>query len=243
LIETDDDNAISWEEFEKFFVAAGTVPPPLLALPSLLYPVTGFTNESMAASKSMNKDLLRASGNSTNGRLDRSFQSTSTRHHRGTTGNGNGNDSSSNGSGNGKSNVSYVIEQCESEFTDTYRECMKSATGQCLISRLAPGQTYRFRVYGVNVDGVPGPKSESIVVHTMLETPAPPVLNTKSSSLPGMEKLLYSASLFPNKVTAFASPLSLSPPSLLSPLRSSAGDTVTTGCAEMERSERRLELT
>lgn len=160
LIESDDDNAISWEEFEKFFVGAG------------------FTNDSMAASKS-----LRNSGT---GRLD---QSTSR---------------NSKSASDSKSSVSYVIEQCESEFADTYRECMKSSVGQCLISRLSPGQTYRFRVYGVNVDGVPGPKSESIVVHTMIETPSPPVLNGKSTPVPGMDKLFYSNSVFPNKVALFA---------------------------------------
>lgn len=154
----------------------------------------------MDASKSLN-NALRVSGT---GRLDR----TSSRNMK---------------SSDPKSNVSYVIEQCESEFTDSYRECMKSTTGQCLISRLAPGQTYRFRVYGVNIDGVPGPKSESIVVHTMIETPSPPVLNTKSSSYPGMEKLLYCSSLFPNKVSEISLPLVKS----------------VIGCTSMERAKRR----
>ena len=97
-------------------------------------------------------------------------------------------------------NVSYVIEQCESELANTYRECMKNITGQCTISRLSPGQTYRFRVYGVNVDGVPGPKSESVIVHTMIETPTVPVLYGKSIPVTGMDKLFYSPSIFPTKV-------------------------------------------
>jgi hypothetical protein len=136
----------------------------------------------MAVSKSLN---LRNSGT---GKLDKSFQSTGR------------NPKAPAASSESSASVSYVIEQCESEFTDTYRECMKSSTGQCLISRLSPGQTYRFRVYGVNLDGVPGPKSESIVVHTMIETPGAPILNTKSFPLSGMEKLYDSNSVFPNKV-------------------------------------------
>jgi hypothetical protein len=136
----------------------------------------------MAVSKSLN---LRNSGT---GKLDKSFQSTA------------GGRNTTKPPPSESSSVSYVIEQCESEFTDTYRECMKSSTGQCLISRLSPGQTYRFRVYGVNLDGVPGPKSESIVVHTMIETPAAPMLNSKSCPLSGMEKLFDSNSVFPNKV-------------------------------------------
>jgi hypothetical protein len=152
-------------------------------VPRLLYNYLispGFTNDSMAASKSLN---LRNSGT---GRLDRSFQA-------------NGGATRAN-SESTKTAVSYVIEQCENEFNDTYRECMKSTSGQCLITRLSPGQTYRFRVYGVNVDGVPGPKSESVIVHTMLETPSPPVPNGKSVPVAGLEKLFVSSSVFPNKV-------------------------------------------
>lgn len=75
-----------------------------------------------------------------------------------------------------------------------------------MISRLEPGQSYRFRVYSLNAEGVPGPKSErqvqyqtylnifiilsyySVVVHTMLETPpnpsvAPSGLGTTSLNL------------------------------------------------------------
>lgn len=78
---------------------------------------------------------------------------------------------------------------------------MKSTVGQCTISRLSPGQTYRFRVYGVNVAGVAGPKSESVIVHTMIETPAAPTLNGKSIPVTGMNKLYISPSVFPTKVS------------------------------------------
>lgn len=144
----------------------------------------------MALSKSMN---LRNSGT---GKLNQSFQSTTnsiSRNNNNGSGSGNGNDVIN-------SNVSYIIEQCESELTDTYRECMKCLNGQCTISRLSPGQTYKFRVYGVNVDGVPGPKSEPVIVHTMIETPSAPTLNTKLISMDGMDKIFYSTSVYPTKV-------------------------------------------
>lgn len=80
---------------------------------------------------------------------------------------------------------------------------MKSINGQCTISRLSSGQTYRFRVYGVNVDGVPGPKSEPVIVHTMIETPSAPILNGKSTSVTGMDKLYISPSVYPTKVFLF----------------------------------------
>lgn len=69
------------------------------------------------------------------------------------------------------SKLTYVVEHCESEFNNTYKECLRTSLGQGSISRLRAGETYRFRVYALNVDGVEGPRSDTIVVHTMLETP------------------------------------------------------------------------
>jgi hypothetical protein len=98
-------------------------------------------------------------------------------------------------------NVSYVVEQCESELLGTYKECMKSSAGQCIITRLEPGHTYRFRVFGVNADGSAGPKSESVIVHTMLETPSAPVVQGSNIVPAGVtDKLFVNPSIQPNKV-------------------------------------------
>lgn len=78
--------------------------------------------------------------------------------------------------------IVYVIEKCESEFDDSYREVMRTTSGQAMVKGLEPGQSYRFRVYSVNADGLPGPSSPSVLVHTLLETPAAPLPATVSSS-------------------------------------------------------------
>ena len=79
-----------------------------------------------------------------------------------------------------KSGTTFIIEQCESEFHNTYKDCTKSTVGECTVNRLQPGHTYRFRVYGINVNGEKGPVSDSVVVHTMLETPPYPSVQLKS---------------------------------------------------------------
>lgn len=55
-----------------------------------------------------------------------------------------------------------------------YREVLRTTLGYGTITRLEPGQSYRLRVFSLNADEVPGPKSPDIIVHTLLETPAPP---------------------------------------------------------------------
>lgn len=165
-IEGDDDNVLSWDEFEKYFISAG------------------FTSDSIAISKSFG-DGMRASAVSTGGGMGGGASKASSH-----------------------AQVSYVIEQCESELTNVYKECMKSQAGQCTVSRLMAGHTYRFRVHGVNVDGESGPSSESVIVHTMVETPAPPVLYAKgelgstatvSTGAIGAD-LTSSTAIFPTKI-------------------------------------------
>ena len=56
--------------------------------------------------------------------------------------------------------VTYVVEKCESEFDDMYSVVVKTSLGQVMVARLEPGQSYRFRVYSLNAEGVPGPRSD-----------------------------------------------------------------------------------
>ena len=75
--------------------------------------------------------------------------------------------------GTGK-DLSYVVEQCKSELNATWSVVMNTSAGHCTVSRLKPGASYRFRVRSLNRDGVAGPCSEDVIVHTMLETPTAP---------------------------------------------------------------------
>ena len=53
---------------------------------------------------------------------------------------------------------------------------MRTTNGQATVSRLDPGKSYRFRIYSINIDGIRGPASPAVLVHTMLETPSAPTL-------------------------------------------------------------------
>lgn len=74
------------------------------------------------------------------------------------------------------SGLTYVLERCKNEFLGDYSEEVRTGAGQSVVHRLEPGVSYRFRVYAVNVDGVRGPSSPSVVVHAMLEVPVAPVV-------------------------------------------------------------------
>jgi hypothetical protein len=113
MIEGDDDNTLSWQEFESFFMSAG-------------WSATG---------------SVRGSTTSLLSPTDK-------------------------GDGSG---LVYVIERCQSELQEEYKELLRTGAGQGVIHRLEPGVSYRFRVYAVNVDGVSGPPSPSIVVHSLIE--------------------------------------------------------------------------
>ena len=67
-----------------------------------------------------------------------------------------------------------MVEQCESEFDDVYKEVLRTKSGQASLHRLQPGHTYRFRVRARNVEGEDSAPSASVVVHTLLETPPAP---------------------------------------------------------------------
>lgn len=90
---------------------------------------------------------------------------------------------------------------CESEIDNTYKECMRSALSQATVTRLEPGKACRFRVYAINVDNQPGAKSDSVVFHTMLETPRPPVLRSKEGGCyPVCPNVEFRDGVFPDKV-------------------------------------------
>jgi Ca2+-binding EF-hand superfamily protein len=86
--------------------------------------------------------------------------------------------------------IIYVIEKCESEFDDTYKEVLRTTSGQAMVKGLEPGQSYRFRVYSMNADGLPGPSSPSVLVHTLLETPAAPLPANNPAAIQARSLLL-----------------------------------------------------
>ena len=55
---------------------------------------------------------------------------------------------------------------CKAE--DRYVEVVRTTNGHATLTRLAPGESYRFRLYSLNVNGVGGPRSQPIIIHTLL---------------------------------------------------------------------------
>jgi Ca2+-binding EF-hand superfamily protein len=123
IIEGDDDNKLSWSEFEQFFMTAGWTSVP----GTTSRPLTASSGAMSTAESAANlKDIV------------------------------------------------YVVERCVSEFDAEYQEVVRTAAGEITVSRLDPGLSYRFRVYAINSSGKPGPKSDSVIVHTMIEIPPAP---------------------------------------------------------------------
>jgi len=56
---------------------------------------------------------------------------------------------------------------------------MRTTLGYGTLTRLDPGKSYRFRIHSLNADGVAGPPSAPVTVHTLVETPAAPVAPAK----------------------------------------------------------------
>ena len=139
MIEGDDDGALSWKEFESFFMSSG------------------WTSSSS----------VMGGGGSVRGSVT-SLHTTATI----TNENKKSTDASS--------GLTYVLERCKNEFLGDYSEEVRTGAGQTVVHRLEPGVSYRFRVYAVNVDGVRGPSSASVVVHAMLEVPVAPVVVLKN---------------------------------------------------------------
>jgi hypothetical protein len=70
--------------------------------------------------------------------------------------------------------TTYVIEQLGGD--GVYHDILKTSGGQGTINRLVPGETYKFRIYGLNQDGSPGPRSEEIILHMPFEAPPAPCI-------------------------------------------------------------------
>ena len=79
-----------------------------------------------------------------------------------------------------------MVERCKNEFLGEYVEEVRTCAGQTVVHRLEPGVSYRFRVYALNIDGVSGPPSPSVVVHAMLETPLAPCVVVRSLGCRGV---------------------------------------------------------
>lgn len=75
--------------------------------------------------------------------------------------------------------TTYTIEQFGAD--GEYHDIMRTTGGQGTINRLVPGETYKFRVYGLNEDGSAGPRSEEILLHMPYETPAAPYVALASA--------------------------------------------------------------
>jgi hypothetical protein len=41
--------------------------------------------------------------------------------------------------------TTYVVERCENEFLNEYKEVLRTSSGQGVVHRLLPGTSYRFR--------------------------------------------------------------------------------------------------
>ena len=140
-IEGDDDEDISWEEFQRFFLNAGWANSKFVAT----------QDHGSAAGSVANSQVLSESGRV-----------------------------APPGGGSLKAiKLSYAVEQCENELHDEYREVLRttSITGQGQLKHLQPGKSYRYRVVAFNSEGVAGPPSETIVVHTLIDTPAAPLVS------------------------------------------------------------------
>ena len=73
--------------------------------------------------------------------------------------------------------TTYVLEQCESEQLNQFRELLRTKFGEATLNGLHAGVSYRFRVYAINRDGRKSTPSASMVVNTLLETPRAPRLS------------------------------------------------------------------
>lgn len=79
--------------------------------------------------------------------------------------------------------TTYVLERCLSERDADYDEVLRTRFTEAAVNGLEPDSSYRFRVRAVNADGDISPPSKSVVINTLLETPAPPRLALVSETV------------------------------------------------------------
>ena len=70
--------------------------------------------------------------------------------------------------------TTYTIEQLGAD--GKYHDILRTSGGQGTINKLIPGETYKFRIYGINQDNTHGPRSEEIILHMPFESPAAPCI-------------------------------------------------------------------
>ena len=202
-IESDDDGQLSWKEFENFFMNAGwssgnnngegsMIGPTGSDAPDLadldITQEGDFNNNNNSNNNNHNttsnsRRPLSSSGNVLRGSREGSLGGSIRSKADGVGGGGSVVGSvlsSAQALARVSADVTYVVERCEDEFRDVYKKETSTTLGQATIHRLEPGMSYRFRVYALNTDGVEGPRSESIIVHTFVEIPATPCVVVKS---------------------------------------------------------------
>ncbi len=62
----------------------------------------------------------------------------------------------------GPAKLKYIVERCISEFDSRYETALETSSSQGTIAHLKPGQSYRFRVCSVNLEGERGPFSPPV---------------------------------------------------------------------------------
>ena len=182
MIECDDDGTLSWEEFRQYLLSSGWLGATLSVGPAGAMGSMGQSKDRTGGQTPLDRSRPPSRA-STPRRVPSSSAITlkpdplspnrSTPRGTLTTSSPVAAAILNSGSVNNK-NITYVIEQCESELNEVYKEVLKTTLGTCTVARLEPGKSYRFRVYGINTEGKAGPVSESIVAHTMIETPSTP---------------------------------------------------------------------
>jgi len=168
-MEADDDGVVRWKEFEAFFMNAG-------------WAAGGGANESMLMGGHHADDVDGEMGGdgATSLRGSREGSIASRSRAGSQAGSAAAMSAAQQSAQSRPRDITYVVERCEDEFRDVWSKAASTSLGQAALHRLEPGQSFRFRVYAVNVDGVEGQRSESVVVHTMIELPAAPTVVLKS---------------------------------------------------------------
>lgn len=82
----------------------------------------------------------------------------------------------------GVSQSRYILKQCVNDGQGEYVEIYRGTKCSFVVHGLASGSTYQFRVQAYNEEDMFSLHSEPVVVNTLLQTPAPPILVDTSSN-------------------------------------------------------------